>query len=78
MTRVTVDPALGEKLSAASGLLTICDVSGNTLGYFQRVLPPGSLKQMSPFTDDDIERLRTQSEGRPLSQIWDDLQPREP
>ena len=74
MMRLSVDAEFEAKLTQAGGPLEICDQAGRTIGFFQPVPPPGTLKEMSPFSDEDIERLRQQREGRPLSEIWSDLE----
>ena len=78
MSKLVVDAALGEKLARAEGMLPICDPSGKVLGVFQPFYRPKDAqeaKRLSPFSDEEIERLRKQRTGRPLSEIWGNLQP---
>ncbi len=77
MSKLVVDAALGEKLARAEGMLPICDLSGKVLGVFQPFYQPRDseeAKHLSPFSDDEIEQLRKQRTGRPLSEIWVDLE----
>ena len=73
MTKVTVDAATRAKLNDLHELLEVCDESGRTLGYFHPVVSFDSLKALSPFSDEEIEKLRQQRTGRPLSEILKDL-----
>ncbi len=76
MSGLVVDGATGEKLAKAEGMLPICDRSGKVLGIFQPFYQPKDseeAKRLSPFSDKEIERLRTQRGGRPLSKIWEGL-----
>ena len=74
MTKITVDAALGAKLVSADDWLEICDPAGETLGYFQPVRPRGRLKELSPFSDREIEERRKNRSGRPLDDILKDLE----
>ena len=80
MSKIVVDAELGAKLAQAEGMLEICDPSGQILGVFHPVpWPPGvkSLKDLSPYSDEEIEEFRKQPGGRPLREIWKDLDSRE-
>ncbi|MCH8047260.1 MAG: hypothetical protein IID44_26460 [Planctomycetes bacterium] len=74
MMKLSVDAEFQAKLTQAGGPLEICDQSGHTIGFFQPVPPPGQLKKMSPFSDDQIEQFQQQRTGRPLPEIWNDLE----
>lgn len=74
MMRLSVDAAFQAKLTQAGGPLEICDQSGRTIGFFQPTPLPGTLKELSPFSDEEIEQLAKQREGRPLADIWNDLE----
>ena len=73
MMRLCVDAALEAKLTQAGGPLEICDQAGRTIGFFQPTPPPGTLKELSPFSDEEIEELSKQCSGRPLNEILSDL-----
>ena len=73
MTKVTIDAETQAKLNGLNDFLEVCDESGRTLGYF---FPPGTLKYLSPFSDEEIEELRKQRTGRPLKEILKDLESR--
>ena len=74
MTKITIDSETRAKLNGLKDFFQVCDESGQTLGYF---LPPGFLKYLSPFSDEEIERRRQQPRtGRPLKEILNDLESR--
>ena len=76
MSGLVVDGGAGEKLAKAEGMLQICDRVGKVLGIFQPFYQPKDseeAKHLSPFSDEEIERLRSERGGRPLSKIWEDL-----
>lgn len=74
MIKFNVDPKLRARLTASGKSLEICDESGRTIGYFQPVMASGDLKKLSPYADAEIEQKCSQREGRPLSEIWKDLE----
>ena len=73
MPRLTVDPELQTKLTQSGEPVEIYDQSGRVIGYFEP-LPPGRLKELSPFSDEELERRREQRTGRPLKDILKDLE----
>lgn len=76
MIRIAVDADLQAKLTEDGGAVEICDQAGRTIGYFSPAAPTGRLKDLSPFSDEDIERFSQQGKGRPLAEIWKDLEGR--
>ena len=74
MMKLSVDAEFQAKLTQAGGPLEICDQTGQTIGFFQPVPPSGELKKMSPYSDDEIEQFRQHRTGRPLPEIWKDLE----
>lgn len=73
MIKLIVDAEIEAQLEESPELLEICNQSGRTIGYFQPTLPPGSLRAMSPFSDEEIESRRKNRTGRPLRDILSDL-----
>jgi hypothetical protein len=76
MTIVITDPVLLSQLTQASKPVEIHDAKGNFVGTFAPPygkLPPG---MKSPITDEEIEELRKQPDGRPLADILRDLEKR--
>jgi hypothetical protein len=74
MMRLSVDAEFQAQLTQAGGPLEICDQSGRTIGFFQPTPLPGTLKELSPFSDAQIEQRSKQCSGRPLSEILSDLE----
>ncbi len=76
MSIVITDKNLLEQLARTSGTVEVRDANGNFLGTFAPPygkLPPGV---KSPHTDEEIEELRKQPDGRPLADILRDLESR--
>ena len=76
MTQVVVDADTWAKLSNPRELLEIRDQGGRTLGYYQPAVRVGSIeggKIRSPFTDEEIEERRRQTDDRPLAEFWKEL-----
>jgi hypothetical protein len=74
MSIVITDKAILEQLTQASGILEVRDTDGNLLGTFAPPygrLPPAV---RSPFSDDEVERRRKETDGRPLAEIIADLE----
>jgi hypothetical protein len=76
MSIVITDTALVQKLVQASGTMEVRDANGNFLGTFAPSFgksPPGV---RSPFTEEEMERRRSQPDGRSLAEILRDLEAR--
>ena len=74
MTNITItDPAVLKQLTDATGPILFRDPAGNvvcqTAGRFG-VPPPGA---KPPYTDEQLERLSNNRDGRPLADILRDL-----
>ena len=76
MSKVIVDDELRAKLNGLSAEVELCDAGGRPLGY---VVTPEEYRKLlylraaSRHTDEEVERLRQQTGGRPLADIWKDL-----
>jgi hypothetical protein len=75
MTKLTVDSDLRAKLANFEDLIQLCDESGRVVGFFHPVRPTGgnSKQSSSPISDEEIEAARQQRTGRPLADIFADL-----
>jgi hypothetical protein len=73
MVKITLNETLRAELGRSGDVVELCDQSGATLGYFHPVASPDSPPPQSPYTDQQIESLRQQGTGRPLSEIMDEL-----
>lgn len=76
MTKVTLDAAALAKLAGLGGAAELCDESGRSIGFFHPSRPPGekTLKELSPFSDEEIQRRRENRGGRPLEEILRELE----
>jgi hypothetical protein len=72
MVKIVADAALADKLPSVDAPVEICDTSGRTLGYYSPVPAatgePGT-KPRSPHSIEELQQLRQQRTGRPLSEI---------
>jgi hypothetical protein len=73
MSQVTIDGALLARLNGLSEQMEFRDESGRLLGHFVparkgpvKLLPSDGC----PYTAEELERMRNQTGGRPLSEIW--------
>jgi hypothetical protein len=73
MTRVIGNAAIRAQLHNLDAALEVCDESGQTLGYFHPIIESSGEKITSPYSDEEIEELRKQRTGRPLTEILKDL-----
>ena len=71
MTRIVLDPEIESRLAGIQEAVELCDHDGRLIGDFH---PARSLRDLSPLTDADVEKLRGQAGGRPLKDILKDLQ----
>ena len=75
MVKITVDESLRDQLDAVRDPIELCDSSGQTLGHF---VPspnrPGMVASIDcPYPDESLIRMRRESGGRGLAEIWKDL-----
>ena len=75
MTKVTVDPELRAKLGDLQELVEFRDESGRVVGFFHPVALShvASNQASSPISDAEIETARQQKSGRPLAEVFADL-----
>ncbi len=75
--KVLVDDQLSGRLREIGEPVEIRDAHGRTSGYFH---PAGGEQQprqpRSPFSDDELARRQKIPGGRPLAEIWKDLEGR--
>jgi len=71
MTRITIDKKTRAKLNGLHDHAVLCDDTGRTIGYF---LPSGLLRDVSPYSEEEIERRRQKRSGRSLDEILRDLE----
>ncbi len=76
MTRVTADAVLLSKLGNCESVVELCDETGRLLGYFHPAGAPSKIEgeNLSPISDEEIERCRSQRTGRSLTEILADLE----
>ncbi|MEK6262604.1 MAG: hypothetical protein AABP62_28750 [Planctomycetota bacterium] len=75
MTKVVLKSEMETQLAGFDEAVEVCDHSGRLMGYFHPVAAGRvSLKDLSPFSDEEIRRRCGESGGRPLADILRDLQ----
>lgn len=76
MNKIILDEALRAKLNGLTQDIKLCDEAGNTLGHF---LPIDIYKELlfawadKHFPPEEMERLRNETGGRSLAEIWKSL-----
>lgn len=75
MVRITVNDDLLSQLGQSVEPVELCDPSGRVMGSFypDPRLRPGSLRELSPFTEEELDRRSKEPGGRPLEDILRDL-----
>ncbi|MBC7820162.1 MAG: hypothetical protein IAG10_25035 [Planctomycetaceae bacterium] len=76
MASVVLEPESEARLRGFQEVVEVFDHSGNQMGFFHPTKSPESptsLRDMSPFTDEEILARCQQTEGRPLTDILQDL-----
>lgn len=75
MSKVTVDPTMGEKLRRLTEQVELCDADGRTLGYFTPTVDRSLYEGVdSPIREDELQRRINEGGGRPLADILRDLE----
>jgi hypothetical protein len=66
---------LRERLGEAGVVTELCDPSGRVLGHFVPVAEPERHGAMGecPYPDEELARMRAETGGRPLTEIWKSL-----
>lgn len=72
MNRITLNAATAHELATASGPVELLDPQGAAVGVFYPSACPGDI----PISADEVRRRIQQGGGRPLSEIWADLEKR--
>ena len=76
MTKVVVDASLDAKLTSLREPAELCDHSGRILGFFHPVAQPSeatAARDLSPFSDEEVERRRQQRSGSSLEEVLERL-----
>ena len=71
MSKILLEPEIESRLTGFREAVEVCDLTGKVIGYFH---PANSLRDLSPLSDEDVEKLRRQPNGRLLTDILKDLQ----
>ncbi len=77
MIRIVVDESLTRQLRAAVDLCEIVDSSGNMLGLFRPEANRSDYEGYEcPLSDEELDRIERDGPGRPLAEIFRDLESR--
>lgn len=77
MVKIVADGALAAKLNDLDRPVEICDSSGRTMGFYSPVHNGAASSERplrSPHSIEELQKLRQQRTGRPLSEILKRLQ----
>lgn len=72
MLQLTVESGFGDQLSQLGSQAVLCDSSGRALGFFSPLPdrpPVADLQLEPPLSIAEIQELRKQQTGKPLSEI---------
>ena len=76
MTQMTLEPNLRSRLGQANSEVELRDEQGQVVGYF---VPPPLHRELilawsrTHVSDDELDRARREPVGRPLAEIFTDL-----
>jgi hypothetical protein len=75
MVKITVSDELHERLGQTEDVAELCDRSGRTLGHFVPVAGIGreGTPDECPYTEEELARMRSETGGRALAEIWEHL-----
>lgn len=76
MRQITVESDLGKQLASAAGQVVLCDSEGRALGFFSPLKEPTPLSDLQlepPHSLEEIEKMRQNRTGKPLSEILNRL-----
>ena len=79
MASIVLELESEARLRGFQDVVEVCDHSGKRIGFFHPAKDsdtPTRLKEMSPFTDEEILARCQQPGGRPLADILQDLRRR--
>lgn len=79
MASVVLEPESEARLRGFQGVVEVFDHCGKRMGFFhptKTVESSTPLREMSPFTDEEILARCGQTEGQPLADILQDLRRR--
>lgn len=78
MASIVLEPESEARLRGFQDVVEVCDHSGKRMGFFHpsKDSDTPSLKDLSPFTDEEILARCQQPDGRPLADILQDLRRR--
>lgn len=66
MNRITVDNTVKVQLEGVAEPVAVYDLAGRMLGHFF----PSGPSDDCPYSAEELEGMRTEIGGRPLSEIW--------
>ena len=77
MNQVTIDSALLARLNGLTERMEFRNEKGELLGQFVPAKRKGLFvprpEDKCPYTPEELERMRNETGGRPLSEIWKSL-----
>ena len=82
MTRLTIDFATAAQFNTVTSGAEVFDPSGNLVGYFSPIVSGPAAQEvprevyqrvMSPYSNDELERIRQEPGESTLAEIWERL-----
>jgi len=72
MQQIVVEPALSQRLGHVGAQVVLCDSEGRALGFFSPLEEPTPMRDLqleSPLSVAEVDELRKNPTGKPLSEI---------
>lgn len=72
MQQVVVEPELSQRLGSLGSQVVLCDSEGRAIGFFSPLAEPTPMSDLqleSPLSIAEVEELRKNPTGKPLSEI---------
>lgn len=72
MHQIVIEPALSQRLGRVEGQVVLCDTEGRAIGFFSPLEEPTPIRDLqleSPLSIAEVEELRKNPTGKPLSEI---------
>lgn len=78
MQTIVLDPELRAKLNGLDQEVEIRDEAGKTVGHYvpealYRKMLYAAAEAACPYSEEELERMRHETGGRPLAEIWKSL-----
>lgn len=74
MTRIVLSQQAVEQLTSVGHGAEVCDKSGRVVGFFTPTRDPTNYVVVNPPTEEELDEIERNLDGRPLHEIMKDLE----